>query len=121
MSDLQPRGEPLVLDGREWRLVWTLAVIERVQEHYDSSIGEVILRLADERALPSTVAYLLSELLAEDARLRGGGPAPTEEDLMRLVDVETLGTAVNAILRSYGISMPEEDDEEIKNPSSRSH
>ena len=40
---------------------------------------------------------------------------------MRLVDVETLGAAVNAILRSYGISMPEEDDEEIKNPSSRSH
>jgi hypothetical protein len=116
MSTIIPEGTPLELCGKTWKLVWTLAVIDRVQEHFDESIGEVILRFADARQLPSVVAYILSELINDDIDRRGlDEPKLTEGDVKWMVDSKSLGTVTGAILASYGISMPKEDEEDPKN------
>ena len=117
MSAIIPDGTPFELGGRTWQLVWTLAVIDRVQEHYDAGMGEVILPLADERTLPSTVAYLVSELINDDIARRGlDEPKVSENDVKWMIDSKTLGLTTAILLKSYGIDMPEDDEEPPKNP-----
>lgn len=118
MSAIQPEGFPFELAGRTWHLRWTLSAIDKIQEHFDESIGETILRLTDDRQLPQTAAYLISVLIADEIdRESLDVDKLSEKDIMWLIDSTTLGRATGALLRSYGISMPEDDEEEsLKNP-----
>ncbi len=117
MSALLPEGFPFEIAGKTWSLRWTLSVIEKVQDHFDESIGETILRLADERQLPSTVPYLLVVLITDQIEREGlDEPIPSEQAMKWLIDSTNLGKVTGALLSSYGISMPEDDEDSPKNP-----
>ena len=93
------------------------SVIEKVQDHFDESIGETILRLADERQLPSVVPYLLAVLITDQIEREGlNEPVPSEQAMKWLIDSTNLGKVTGALLASYGISMPEDDEDSPKNP-----
>lgn len=116
MSALQPEGVPFELLGRTWHLKWTLAAIDKAQEHFDEPIGEIIVRLADERQLPLAVANLLSILIADEIDRDGIDVAcPTTKDIMWAVDITNLEAATSALLRAYGIGMPDDDEDSPKN------
>ena len=116
MSALQPEGVPFELLGRTWRLKWTLAAIDQAQEHFDESIGEIILRLTDERQLPNTVANLLHILFLDEIGRDGLDIVPPGvKEIMWAIDIRSLGSVTSALLRSYGFDMPEDDGEDPKN------
>lgn len=116
MSALLPEGFPIEIAGKTWGLRWTLSVIEKVQDHFNESIGETILRLADERQLPSVVPYLLAVLITDQIEREGlDEPTPSEQAMKWLIDSTNLGKVTGALLASYGISMPEDEDSP-KNP-----
>lgn len=117
MSTLLPEGFPFEIAGKTWGLRWTLSVIEKVQDHFNESIGETILRLADERQLPSVVPYLLAVLITDQIEREGlDEPTPSEQAMKWLIDSTNLGKVTGALLASYGISMPEDDEDSPKNP-----
>lgn len=116
MSTLQPEGVPFELFGRTWHLKWTLAAIDKVQERFDEPIGETIVRLTDERQLPLAVANILSILITDEIDRSGIDAAqPTVKDIMWAIDITSLGTATSALLKAYGISMPDDEEESPKN------
>ena len=46
MSDLRPRGIPVVLDGVERHFLFTLNIIDEIQDRYGKTLHEVIADLA---------------------------------------------------------------------------
>ena len=116
MSALQPEGVPFELLGRTWHLKWTLAAIDKAQERFDEPIGAIALRLVDDRQLPKAVANLLQILIADeiDRDMLGIEP-PTVKEIMWAIDIRNLGAAADALIKSYGFDMPEDDGEDQKN------
>lgn len=119
MSVMQPKGYPIELDGVEHRLLFTLAAVDEVQDHYDEAMIDVLSRLRDDRAVISTTGYIMTVLLNDEAARTGGQPV-TEDEVKRMISIETLEDCVRTILQAYGLSVPELEDDD-PNPESRSN
>ena len=48
MSNLKPRGIPIVLEGEERHFLFTLNTIDEIQDKYDKSMGEIFEELQEE-------------------------------------------------------------------------
>ena len=116
MSDLRPIGEPLMLDGVERHLLFTLNVIDAVQDHFECSLEETISLLTDKRTSAAALKYMLMQLLNDEAeRVKYSNP---ESELKKYNEQEigwviTQGNVLQvtvAILKAYGLSMPEVDE-----------
>lgn len=119
MSVMQPKGHPIELEGVQHRLLFTLAAVDEVQDHYDEAMIEVLARLRDDRAVISTTGYIMTVLLNDEAARTGGQPV-TEEEVKRMISIENLEDCVRTILQAYGLSVPELEDDD-PNPESRSN
>ena len=67
MSDLKPRGIPMVLDGVERRLLFTLNVIDDIQSETGRNMKEIMEDLADEKKMGNTLKYLVTTLVNDEA------------------------------------------------------
>jgi len=112
MSDLNPKGVPVVLDGEEQRLLFTLNVVDEVQDHYGCSLEEVIDRLTDKKESAKTLRYLMMVLLNdEEERSQKEGQKPyTEKEVGWIITQDNAIEVTIAVLKAYGLSLPEPDE-----------
>lgn len=117
MSDLRPRGVPVVLEGEERYFLFTLNTIDELQDKFGKSMTEILEELTEEETAANVLRDLVTVLLnkeAERERRLGGREIPevTREEVGDLIGMDNIGELVVAILKAYGISMPEAEDDD---------
>ncbi len=115
MSNLKPRGIPIVLEGEERHFLFTLNTIDELQDKYDKSMDEIFEELQEEETAMDTLKEIVTVLLNKEAerekRLKGRDiPEITEEEVGEIIGMDNIGEVVTAVFRAYGISMPEADE-----------
>lgn len=126
MSNLNPKGIPIVLGGVERKLLFTLNVMDEIQSHYEKTVFEVLGLLGDANTQTRAVRYLLMVLLNDEAEREKFRNKDTdlkvlsEKEVGWLVSYDNLAEVVSAIIRAYGISMPEPDEDEVRDPNGMS-
>lgn len=118
MSDLRPRGIPVVLDGIERRFLFTLNTIDSIQSETGKNMHEVMTDLADDDMSNKTLKYLVTVLLNDETeREKRKNPdtplkSVTEQEVGDLIGMDNLVEVTSAVLTAYGYSLPktEEDD-----------
>ena len=119
MTDLRPRdGTALTVGGIEWKVLFTWAVIDQLQEEYDLPISEVMNQLTDPRKMFSAAGHIITALL-DDALYRTNGSemkSPTFQQIMHVCDISQTNAIITALLRAYGLNMPEIDPDDEPDP-----
>ena len=115
MSDLRPRGVPIVLDGEERHLLFTLNVICELQDRRDKALNEIMEELADEKKSPYAMREIVTLLLndeAERTEKKSGvqHEKVTEREVGTMVAMDNYSEVMRAIFRAYGQSFPEPED-----------
>lgn len=115
---LRPKGVPIVLDGEERHFLFTLNVIDQLQEHYNCTMMDVFARLANEETVYNTVRYVTYVLLTDEverakwkdknSKLR----SVSEKEVGWLVTLDNIREVNRAIVKAYGLSMPEADEDD---------
>lgn len=124
MSDLRPVGVPITLDGVERRFLFTLNVIDDIQEHFDKPLDEVVDLLLDKRYAGNTMRYLVMVLANDEVdRERHKNEQctlkkVTEQEVGWMLTNDNIQDVTLAVLKAYGISLPEVDEDEIPNTKS---
>lgn len=122
MSDLNPKGASIVLGGVERKLLFTLNVMDEIQSHYDKTVFEALKLLIDPMQQTKVVKFLLMTLLNDEAEREKARNKDTdlkvlsEKEVGWLVSYDNLAEVVSAMLKAYGMSMPEPDESE-KDPN----
>lgn len=122
MSDLRPKGVPVILDGEERYLLFTLNVVDEVQDHYDCALEEVIDKLTDKKQSTKTLRYLTMVLLNDEMERFGkeGKKTYTEKEVGWLITQDNVLEVTVAVLKAYGLSLPEPDEYASPNAEGRS-
>lgn len=117
MSDLRPKGVPVMIDGVERHLLFTLNVIDNIQEHFDMTLEEVIDLLTDKRKSNQTLKTILMMLLEDEVERKeytgGAGELKkySQKEIGWLVTVDNVTEILLAVLKAYGLSLPEPGDD----------
>lgn len=116
MSDLRPKGIPVMINGEERHLLFTLNAIDEIQDHFDAPMTEVWDKLTDKRESEKTIRYLICTLLNDEAarEQRNGKELKsyTEEEVGWAITVENVNEIMMALLDAYGLSLPEPDEDD---------
>lgn len=122
MSDLRPKGLPIsLLDGVERDILFTLAVVDEVQDHYDMAVGKVMAKLTDPREVYDVIANLTLALINDSIRRAGEKDYLKIDEIKELIDVPLATRLIRPLMQSYGYSLPDTDEEdEDPNLTSRS-
>lgn len=118
MSDMQPIGTPLtLLDGVERRVLFTLSVVDEVQDKFDLTVPEVFELTGDKKRQSEVTGYLVTTLInhaiKRENQLNGTNCKPLTEEYVRdNIDMVILPKIHRAIARSYGYSVPEPDEDD---------
>ena len=116
MSDLRPKGTPVVIDGEERHLLFTLNVIDEIQDHFDAPMSDVWDKLTDKRESEKTIRYLVCTLLNDEAarEQRNGKELKsyTEEEVGWAITIGNVNEIMMALLDAYGLSLPEPDEDD---------
>ena len=112
MSDMRPRGiDYRLLDGVERHALFTLAVVDELQDKYDKPIGQIMALLASDRQVYTALADIVQALVNDEAD-RTGGQAMTGKEIRQAIDVPHARDLVKIVLQAYGYSMPPVDEDE---------
>ena len=115
MSSLQPKGIPFEIGGVKRKILFTLAAVDEIQEKYDLPVSRVIAKMAEEREVYATVASLATILINDEIRRdQTGEKEVTEQEVKWMLDVPAADALVGVILRSYGYSLPQAEEEDPK-------
>lgn len=113
MSDLRPRGLPVsLLDGVERDFLFTLAVVDEVQDHYSLPVGKVMAKLTDPMEVYDVLSFLALALINDSIRRGGSKEYMKMEELKELVDVPSARRLIRAVMQAYGYGLPENEDED---------
>ena len=124
MSDLRPRGIPVVLDGVEHRFLFTLNTIDSIQDETDKNMKDIMMDLADEESSNKTLIYLVKTLINHEAeREKRKNPdcaleTVTDQEVGDLIGMEHIVDVTAAVLSAYGYSLPKADEEDDPNRES---
>lgn len=115
MSDLRPVGVPVTIEGVERHFLFTLNVIDEIQERFDTALSEVLGKLVEERKNEKLI-YLVTTLLNDEARREKHFENKelkvyTEQEIGWILDEERKVEFIVAILSAYGVSLPEPDED----------
>lgn len=115
MSDLRPKGVPVVIDGVERHMLFTLNAIDELQEHYKEDLSKIIDRLTDKEEAVSTLRQILATLLNDEAERESANGKELKQYTTRevgwLVSLDNQEQILLAILAAYGLSLPEGDED----------
>lgn len=120
MSDLRPTGVPVMLGGEEHNFLFTLNVVDEVQDHYGCALEEAINRLTDKKQSAKTLRYLATALLNDEAGRCGQKKTYTEKEAGWLITQDNVLEVTVAVLKAYGLSLPEPDEYASPNAEGRS-
>ncbi len=118
MSDLKPRGVPVVLDGVERRFLFTLNVIDDIQSETGKNMKEIMQELADEEKMKDTLKYLVTTLVNDEAeRMKRKDPdsglsAITQREAGELIGMDNIVEITAAVMLAYGYSLPEPEEDD---------
>ena len=124
MSDLRPRGIPVVLDGIEHRFLFTLNTIDSIQDETDKNMKDIMMELADEASSNKTLIYLVKTLINHEAeREKRKNPdcvleTVTDQEVGDLIGMDNIVEVTAAVLSAYGYSLPKADEEDDPNRES---
>ena len=124
MSDLRPRGIPVVLDGIEHRFLFTLNTIDSIQDETDKNMKDIMMELADEASSNKTLIYLVKTLINHEAeREKRKNPdcaleTVTDQEVGDLIGMDNIVEVTAAVLSAYGYSLPKADEEDNPNRES---
>ena len=121
VTELRPGpGLPVTVGGIEFHFLFTWAVVDALQSRYQLSLWDVVQRLADPMTAYETGGRIITELIADDIYRNGEGliKPPTYEQVMHVIDMKQTDYMQERLLKAYGISMPEkdEDDDDEEDP-----
>ncbi len=113
-TTLRPEpGREITIGGVTFHLLFTFAVVDELQEFFGAPISEVIMRMTDNMTVYSAAGRILHALISSDLYNHGEPDnVPSYEDIMHVLDLKDAKRIVSAIMTSYGIDMPEPDDDE---------
>lgn len=117
MSDLNPKGTVVVINGQEYHLLLTINKIDEIQARCNMPLHDVIGVVAEaagentDTEVMKTFSTVLSVLFSTSEH------EVTEEDIRERVEFREYGSTAWAILAAYGISMPESDEEDEEHPN----
>lgn len=113
MSDLRPRGVEVEIGGQKHTLLFTINAIDRIQEKCNASLFDAVKYAAQAadgemdhdtiQNFRTVVTILLND--EDDGDL-------TEKEVGRMLDLENYKKVAHAVLRAYGISLPDPDEED---------
>ncbi len=118
MSDLKPRGVPVVLDGVERRFLFTLNVIDDIQSETGKNMKEIMQELADEEKMKDTLKYLVTTLVNDEVeRMKRKDPdsglsAITQREAGELIGMDNIVEITAAVMLAYGYSLPEPEKDD---------
>lgn len=117
MSDLRPTGVPVMLEGVERHLLFTLNAIDRIQDCFDKALYEVIDQLSDDRKFGQTLKAILAILLEDEVERKTHEQGEcslkqySPEELGWLITQENAWIMMRSVLAAYGVSLPEPEDD----------
>ena len=117
MSDLRPVGVPVMVDGVERHLLFTLNVIDKLQEHFDKSLEEIIDLLTERKHANKTLKTILIMLLEDEIERieyeKGACELKryTDREIGWIITQDNVVDITMAVLKAYGMSLPESEDE----------
>lgn len=118
MSDLQPKKPTIQLGEKEYPLLFSLNVIDEIQDHFDISISQLLEILNDERKAIKSIRYILTLLINEGLADDESGETVDEQFVGRKITPQNTGTLITSILSAFSGSVPQSEDEEIPNSKS---
>lgn len=124
MSDLRPRGIPVVLEGVEHRFLFTLNTIDSIQDETDKNMKDIMMDLTDENLSNKTLVYLVRTLINQEAeREKRKNPdctlkSVTDQEVGDLIGMDNIVEVTSAVLSAYGFSLPKADEEDDPNRES---
>ena len=113
MGIFKPRGVAIVLNGEERHFLFTLNMIDQIEEKYDKPLMEVLEDVAN-------VVILLNDEAERNKRMKASVEysTVTEADVGDMIGLDNYYEVMKALLKAYGISMPEVDEDEDPNQKS---
>lgn len=121
MSDLRPRGVPIVIDGVERRLLFTLNAIDAIQDKYDKTLSEVLDMMIDGTIGNHVMKDVLMILLDDEAeRIQYEHPEEeipraSEKEIGWFIGLDNQYDVMTLLFKAYGISVPEADEDDNPN------
>lgn len=121
MSDLRPTGVSIQFDGVERHFLFTLNVIDKVQDHYGTIVLDAMDKLFVAKEQSSAVRFFVKTLLDDEAEREkwknpeSDLPMYKDKELGWLISVENIDEIIAAIMKAYRISVPEADGDEDPN------
>lgn len=129
MRDLRPKGIEINIDGKQRHFLFTINVIDELQERYDLAIYEVIQKLfsedeQDKRNSFKVLKCITTVLLNEDVAIHNDENEEkweevTEKYIGRKLTIENMGFVAIAILKSYQSALVISEDDADPNPTSK--
>ena len=116
MSDLNPKGIPVMIGGVERHFLFTLNAIDDIQDHFEKPLSEVVQQFTEKEQAYKTMRYVAMVLINDEAEReraagREGYEILTEQEVGWLITLKNEGEVALAILKAYGYSLPESEDE----------
>lgn len=112
MSDLRPRGKRVEIGGEAHSLLFSLNVVDAVQDQYKETVGQTLLKLLEPMEGPKRLRFILTELLNDEKRSKQEMGQYTEEQVGCMVSREEIPGLITAIIEAYGEAVPEDREEE---------
>lgn len=122
MGSMNPRGIAVEFEGEVRHLLFTLNVIDEIQTEYDKTIHEVIQDLTEGDVYDGQLRRLVTILLNDEARRSAKHDERiekvTESDVGDMIGLDNYNEVLVSLLKAYGISLPEPEEDEDPNPKS---
>lgn len=121
MSDMRPEGIKMEFNGQERRVPFTLNAVDAIQDRLGVPIGDAVDMLTDPREANTAYRVILTALLNDEVeRLDYRGTphslkAYTEKEVGWLVSETDKYRVLEAVLKAYGVSLPEPDGDDPPN------
>lgn len=123
MNHLKPIGVEVILDGKSRHFLFTFNAIYDIQEHFEKSIEEVFDGLTDPNLAKQCLQYIVYALLTDEYERETSDNNKTLKkyslrEVGWLLTQDNYAEILIAVLKSYGVSLPEPD--EFENPNIKS-
>lgn len=124
MSDLRPTGIPIVIDGVERHLLFTLNVIDKIQDKYGKPLSDTLTDVTNSELSDHLLRDVLIILLNDEVERENyknpecGLKSVTEQEIGWFLCRDNQYEVIIQILKAYGISIPEPGEDEDPNAES---